>query len=1675
MEHDLEIAKDDDNPNPREGDVNQAIPAAAGSPPPNTRARCKSLGVEVPEVFNQPEVREEFPVELRVRGILPSKGYPFLAVYKDKDTAVRAARKQLNAARKHMSFSTTMSKVTTSISDLPRARDLRVHPQAASTPVKPSNQVTTKALVHEKPADSNTPENREGSSASSDSVFATPFTTPMNTGYSHHPGRLQNEEFKPFKQRRKESRSASRENQLKRAEEIMVDPEGPEDSPVNDTIKSQSQVESRDRRPRHSSSSPELPQALGGDRNGVGMEVTRSESGLDQMKLPPTNSLHQQTGKSEDSHTESSQELDRVMLERRELMHRAKELELDVMSHTQGLERRLQGICPAPIVQEYEESRVRCWQTLTQLTKWAQQMQTEGAISVLKRVRIDLTSLYNLITTARQRTQALEAREGALLNRASKGRDRGDWIETRKGAPSAARSDSIPVRRDLLAELLDPTPGASKTSGNLSDRGGAPGLRSLATGTGTGGREGGGGSLFNLAQREREKRKSRPQEYGRSSQMPSGKATLASLGDRTLAMSTLRWGTEDDPEVEAGDEEDRQDPEERVGDARSLLEWLRGVRGGAAYAPEYLLKEGEEFYRSLPSPWDVPPKHSRPRDYEMKALDSASHMQNFSGKQEDYVVFRTRFLLLVHRLDVPIERKQICLATAVSQVNGGNLSRFATPDENGYRLIITQLEAKFGDPQKNLQAHLTRVQALPVTGDHNVTALERFIETVESYHAALGAAAPAEIDSAAHFHLLASKLESRVMVGFRKTLNTLGLGDRPNDPKLLLMYLEEFVLEPLRKAMAGPSPDHPAAAGNKGGKAGPGGQGRAQKQYHGRLTEAELDEVLPSEVDRSNLANTRDCPLCVASHSLAQCPHFLNKMNVNQRKSLLIHLDRCFSCLEAGHRNPDCPRPKRCNICPETQKGDHHPLLHGAVHWRVNRKGGKPKKGHLNGPEKRGSPKEDENTKGNAHQSNKMPSREDMAKAAAAPYHFMIRVETPVARESHWSLGVQLPPCFPGKETDYTNMKPYTFTHPFHGGTSSLGFVGAKLYGRSINEVRHTVIMLDPGANVTLMRESVLQDLKVPAEFGEARVVGVGGHVTTYRSAAVSLTLESLNGNYRAPIQARTMPEPVGDLRPTRWNEYKSHWKHLSNLNFGEFPTDAKVDIIMGTDNPLFHWCLEEIWGESIYDPFARLTVLGWAGYGPMSPEHLSQKTQANVAQGFKVEELKDLAVDEVPAAAGRKICNAGDKRAIHLLQETTRMREDGKLETSLLWKDDAARPAPNGREIWNRYQREQKKLEIDPVYWERYDRAIAKWLEGGVIRELKDGSLDQGYYIPHFGVVREDKETTKLRVVLNCAYKSADGYCINDFFVKGPRVFNDLVNVLILFRGGEIGLMADIKEMFLQLKLRPEDREYIRILFRRYQSKEITIYECLAHMFGLADSPCISVALLKRAALLKKEEAPVASKAVVRQSIIDDILACVRNALEGHQVKRDLIAIAGSLGMRIHKWASNCPELMAPEDRDMEYLEFRDQDPEKEESQALGLLWKLREDVLTFKERSNTPKEWTLRGVLSLLNSQFDPLGLVLPFVMTGRMLFTRTRQTHKEWDSELDEQERKEWQKWAEQIPMMTQVSVRRWTRLEEGSQLHVFGDASNDGYGCVAYLVQEGISTLLFDECFRVRKIR
>ena len=65
-------------------------------------------------------------------------------------------------------------------------------------------------------------------------------------------------------------------------------------------------------------------------------------------------------------------------------------------------------------------------------------------------------------------------------------------------------------------------------------------------------------------------------------------------------------------------------------------------------------------------------------------------------------------------------------------------------------------------------------------------------------------------------------------------------------------------------------------------------------------------------------------------------------------------------------------------------------------------------------------------------------------------------------------------------------------------------------------------------------------------------------------------------------------------------------------------------------------------------------------------------------------------------------------------------------------------------------------------------------------------------HYLPHHPIVREDKQTTKVRIVYDAFAKFTDP-ALNDCLYAGPQLLSNIPSVMIRFRYHRVAMAADI------------------------------------------------------------------------------------------------------------------------------------------------------------------------------------------------------------------------------------------------------------------------------------------
>lgn len=97
-------------------------------------------------------------------------------------------------------------------------------------------------------------------------------------------------------------------------------------------------------------------------------------------------------------------------------------------------------------------------------------------------------------------------------------------------------------------------------------------------------------------------------------------------------------------------------------------------------------------------------------------------------------------------------------------------------------------------------------------------------------------------------------------------------------------------------------------------------------------------------------------------------------------------------------------------------------------------------------------------------------------------------------------------------------------------------------------------------------------------------------------------------------------------------------------------------------------------------------------------------------------------------------------------------------------------------------------------------------------------GPLDTHFqdqnFVPHFPILRQDSQTTKLPVVFNGSAPTANKVTINDCLHVDPALQTDIVAIITRWRQHQFVLKSDVKKMFRQFLIRPEDRKFQCILW---------------------------------------------------------------------------------------------------------------------------------------------------------------------------------------------------------------------------------------------------------------------
>ena len=180
-------------------------------------------------------------------------------------------------------------------------------------------------------------------------------------------------------------------------------------------------------------------------------------------------------------------------------------------------------------------------------------------------------------------------------------------------------------------------------------------------------------------------------------------------------------------------------------------------------------------------------------------------------------------------------------------------------------------------------------------------------------------------------------------------------------------------------------------------------------------------------------------------------------------------------------------------------------------------------------------------------------------------------------------------------------------------------------------------------------------------------------------------------------------------------------------------------------------------------------------------------------------------------------------------------------------------------------------------------------------------------HYISHHAVLRPESNSTPVRIVFNSS-AVFQGHRLNDYWMKGPDLLNDLFGVVLRFRENEVAFIGDISKMYHRIRI-PEADQHIhvhRFLWRNLEKdRALDVYVKTVLTFGDKPAPAMAQTALRKTADEAKEAFPRAAKVLKDNTCMDDIYDSVRTE-EEQELTKSIDKVLETGGFKVRGWLSN-------------------------------------------------------------------------------------------------------------------------------------------------------------------------
>lgn len=634
-------------------------------------------------------------------------------------------------------------------------------------------------------------------------------------------------------------------------------------------------------------------------------------------------------------------------------------------------------------------------------------------------------------------------------------------------------------------------------------------------------------------------------------------------------------------------------------------------------------------------------------------------------------------------------------------------------------------------------------------------------------------------------------------------------------------------------------------------------------------------------------------------------------------------------------------------------------------------------------------------------------------------------------------------------------------------------------------------ILFDTGSQRTYISEDLCFHLKLKTMRTERVIIKTFGNEssTVKNLRVVEFKVKHKFRNDFVVCEALCIPTvccPVSMQNIDFAKKSFDHIRHLQLADKNDGFLGSVIDILVGAD--FYHQFFTGKVRKAETGPVACESILGWVLSGPLVMRTINSMQNCNLVETHLLRcvtesdnlrqdlarfwEIDSLGLEKTKFTDSDDVVNKFEKEIFH----------DGtRYVTKLPFKPNHD-PLPDNYEVSKRRLLSTRRKLLSSGILDQYDKIFKDYEREGIIEKVsKDSVLKEVgsvHYLPHRAVVREDKDTTKIRAVFDASC-AVNGPSLNDCLYSGPNLLGKIFDILIRFRLNEIAITADIRQAFLNIGIHPEHQDFLRFLWYDAGSDgELITYKFLRVVFGVTSSPFLLNGTIRQHLAKYGDHDGEFVKLFLEDLYVDDTASGCNSVREGKEFYNKATSIMAEAGFHLRKWSSNNKVLQRI--FESQVLEGKNTEVETGDdctfsesqlsqnkcsfSKVLGMEWDKESDqfVFNFKEFLENISSITLtkRNILSVSSSLYDPLGLISPITAWMKTIFQLLCKDNLDWDDEVPSNIKDNWLRFVGVVQSMEKIVVERFAYVSvseriENVELHGFCDSSSEVYSAVVYL--------------------